>query len=1213
MKKIKKPISVLLAMLMVVSLFMIVPFTAGAATTAITDFLDCTSGSAEGYFTYSDHFYKIEWTGINTNYTHSVCLAKWYDDLAVNSNGQDSTLLTIRQSPSGGRYWSLSDITSLTAGQSSSGYSNALLLAEGSGGTDYKKVCTVTCVAANAPAWNWSNDASACTATFVCADESSLSASVNAAVSTEGNTATATTTFNGITYTSTTTIPDFYVNEAGDTYTIRNEAGWNTFCDLLADNAKGYFDNKTVQLGADISVTRMAGGSYHDFTGTFDGQGHTLTISYGTFDEPVSNDDKTAPFRNAESGCVIKNLRTAGTIYTSKKYAGGFIGTQYGTVKIENCRSSVTINSLTAGDGTHGGFVGNNGNGSDLTIDGCVFDGKILSAGETATTSCSGFVGYKHNSGTITLTNCVYDPAALEDGETEVSANSATFVRNGSAGNNCYYTRTLGDAQGKQTHTITADNDVTLALCGDATAYNVSGITAYENNSGLQYNDQTYAGENDAVTLTLGYTRPAGYAFTGYTASAGTLADNVLTMPAENVTIGAGFEQALYTVTVAPTTHGSAMSIKSAAHYGEYVALIMMPASGYYTKSVYINGNVLEPDAGGYSFDMPDEDVTVTVVFAKKPVSVTYLDENGTAHMVQAVPLDPSMTTLEEGWYVVNSNITYTEPVTFTGKVNLILGDNRTMSVGTEEAPITSKAAIGTNRSYTLTIYGQSGGTGTLKAYSSTKTAVSVNLGTFVQNGGNVILRSAGNNAHALLAYSFTLNGGNFNSSCSGSDSYGLCSAGTITLGYRSAQDSIQVSSIHINYDSIFGSNSKATIAKGKTFTDGTNFYDSNTASATLEALTNVTLTPVAYDVTVSDCTNGSVTAQAKAAKDETVTLTVNPDYGYAVTGVTVNGTAIEPVNGVYSFTMPAQNVTVSAEFEEITQPYIAGASLTLKGDIDVNVYIQPSADLDTNTAYVMVYAPGDTSGVRYDLKDLEKNPVYGYKVSCLLTAQQMGESVTVHLFDGSGKEQAILGGDKTTEYNDGYSYSPKDYFATVKNGGDTYSDALKTLVNTMQNYGEYAREYFGNKTAAVCEPEPINDVTADDLEEYALSEQGTAPTGVSYYGSSLILKSKTSLRFYFDSAFTDSYTVTDSSNNAVAFNTGNSNGRFYIEVPDIAAKDLDKAYTIAFGDYRITSSALTYAYNALSYYSDNAQKTALCNLVKSLYKYNTAAKAVLA
>ena len=348
---------------------------------------------------------------------------------------------------------------------------------------------------------------------------------------------------------------------------------------------------------------------------------------------------------------------------------------------------------------------------------------------------------------------------------------------------------------------------------------------------------------------------------------------------------------------------------------------------------------------------MPDENATVTAVFAKNPVNVTYLDNNGAEKTVQAVPIDNTMTSLEEGWYVVNSNVVYTSSITFSGKVNLILADGCTMSVGTEEVPITSKAAIGTNRSYTLTIYGQSGGTGTLKAYSSTKTAVNVNLSTFVQNGGNVIIRAAGNNAHGLLASKFTLNGGNFDaaangnnahgtsaavilinggnltSSGSGSDSYGLYSAGTITLGYRSAQDSIQFSSIHINYNSIFGSNSKAAIAKGKTFTDGTNFYDSNTASATLEALTNVTLTPVAYDVTVSDCTNGSVTAQAKAAKDETVTLTVNPDYGYAVTGVTVNGTAIEPVNGVYSFEMPNEDVTVSASF-------------TLIGDVNLDGYV---------------------------------------------------------------------------------------------------------------------------------------------------------------------------------------------------------------------------------------------------------------------------------
>jgi hypothetical protein len=66
-------------------------------------------------------------------------------------------------------------------------------------------------------------------------------------------------------------------SQSGNEYTIYTAAGWDVFCDLLANNDKGIFDGKTVKLGADIEVTRMAGSGYHDFTGTFDGQGHTLT------------------------------------------------------------------------------------------------------------------------------------------------------------------------------------------------------------------------------------------------------------------------------------------------------------------------------------------------------------------------------------------------------------------------------------------------------------------------------------------------------------------------------------------------------------------------------------------------------------------------------------------------------------------------------------------------------------------------------------------------------------------------------------------------------------------------------------------------------------------------------------------------------------------------------------------------------------------------
>ncbi len=238
---------------------------------------------------------------------------------------------------------------------------------------------------------------------------------------------------------------DFSVNAAGDEYTIKTAKGWDAFCYLLDDNTKGFFDNKTVKLSTDIGtaddpITRMAGASHHDFTGTFDGQGHTLTVDYNT------GEQYAAPFRNAENGCVIENLHVAGTIATSAQNAAGVIANQFGTVTIRNCRVSVTISSSTSGDGTHGGFVGIKGNSdaTKLTIEDCVFDGKIVSTGSDATTDCGGFVGWRKDKGSLTIKNCLYAP------QTDANAVStgATFARNGGTITNCYYTQTLGDEQG---------------------------------------------------------------------------------------------------------------------------------------------------------------------------------------------------------------------------------------------------------------------------------------------------------------------------------------------------------------------------------------------------------------------------------------------------------------------------------------------------------------------------------------------------------------------------------------------------------------------------------------------------------------------------------------------------------------------------------------------------------------------------------------------
>ena len=404
-------------------------------------------------------------------------------------------------------------------------------------------------------------------------------------------------------------------------YMIRDANGWNAFCLALEDEDTWHaFSGKTVKLGADINVNRMAGvtgTTSHPFSGTFDGDGKTLTFNY------TASDNYAAPFAfvkggstaataaaithlnvastitasgyrhmgglislqqghvnvtdchatvniNSTTGGTENNLYPAalvsqsapenngtltlsgctasGTIALDGKYAGGLIGIVQGSANVVNCVSSVTIKSSTAGDGTHGGLIASHQRNNGITIDGCLFNGKLLTVGATATGNCGGFIGWRN--GIITIKNSLYAPAELESGETEVVAgsdatSSHTFYRNDAAAGdvitNCYYTRTLGTAQGKQRHSITAGDYVTVANAGTPDAfYSVSGITAYP--TGIKYNDVLYAGNEDEVALTLGYNGNQN-AFLGYEASAGTLSGSnnpyTLTMPDEDVAITA--------------------------------------------------------------------------------------------------------------------------------------------------------------------------------------------------------------------------------------------------------------------------------------------------------------------------------------------------------------------------------------------------------------------------------------------------------------------------------------------------------------------------------------------------------------------------------------------------------------------------------------------------------------------------------------------------
>ena len=237
--------------------------------------------------------------------------------------------------------------------------------------------------------------------------------------------------------------------KAGHPYIVRKNvdkvicsaSDWNAFA---ADVESGVtYEGKVVHLDADITVSTMVGGSGHRFKGTFDGNGHLLTLS-----KLPATEQYCAPFRLVE-GATIRNLHTTGTLTASDKYRSGLIGECYGKVTISNCWSSVAINSSVNGDGTHGGFIGEVKSGGKVAIDNCLFDGSFTGA----STNCwGGFVGWSQ--GATTIKNSAFLPEGIYSLD---DSGSKTFGRNNVTTENCYYSVVLGEAQGESVGSMTTE------------------------------------------------------------------------------------------------------------------------------------------------------------------------------------------------------------------------------------------------------------------------------------------------------------------------------------------------------------------------------------------------------------------------------------------------------------------------------------------------------------------------------------------------------------------------------------------------------------------------------------------------------------------------------------------------------------------------------------------------------------------------------------
>jgi uncharacterized repeat protein (TIGR02543 family) len=778
--------------------------------------------------------------------------------------------------------------------------------------------------------------------------------------------------------------PDAFSQTGTNEYTINSSYGWDLFCDALLDNdTYNRFSGMTVKLAADIETSHVAGCTYHDFCGTFDGQQHTLTFNYGKSDA-YSKEEYIAPFRyvstvtpegGSEIPAIIKNLHVAGNIYTGAKYCGGLIGNCWGTIYIDNCRISSTITSSVSGDGTHGGLVAAC-EASALNIRGCLFDGQLLG---TSTSCVGGFVGWRKSAAVVY--NSLFAPTNV----TVRKENSATFSRNQIDCYNCYYTTLLNDGSnynpvkmsdppklwrnGKAARTISTSPGATASVtligqptsddCGDGYngQYNVSGITAYSD--GLSCGGKLYYGCDDQVKLLLGHDNRNGYKFNGYTVSpnilTGTQNPYTVTMPNADVNVSPSFSLITYNITYSGIDNATFNTNKYSYTVESPTITLDNPTHAHSLFCGWYDNKELT----GQAVTTIETGSTGNKTFYAKWIDhVPYVDANGeTKYCTDYKVLTGNETELTPGWYVVTGTLNYTKAISSTklystqDPVHIILTDGATMNIGTSSSRLSGQAIFYTGD---LNIYGQTLGSGSLSVYTKDNNesrsrdviqAVSITI-----NGGHVAVDCEGNSPNALYSSSegVTINGGtvllnangtnaccirssgNFNYNggiliTSGNNQYSIYAipSKSYNFSWRNPNDQVTLCSPISNFNCTANFNS--------VFTDGTSVYSGTLSEKTIWSLGSFdgkTLSPavaltLAENINpVSGIASSDDVYYAKIGGTVTVGTTFPEGYACSSLSVTTATTAAVAVtdnsDGTYSFTMPAEKVTVSATMAPI-------------------------------------------------------------------------------------------------------------------------------------------------------------------------------------------------------------------------------------------------------------------------------------------------------
>ena len=272
--------------------------------------------------------------------------------------------------------------------------------------------------------------------------------------------------------------------------------------------------------------------------------------------------------------------------------------------------------------------------------------------------------------------------------------------------------------------------------------------------------------------------------------------------------------------------------------------------------------------------------------------------------------------------------------------------------------------------------------------------------------------------------------------------------------------------------------------------------------------------------------------------------------------------------------------------------------SVSLGGNIAMHFYAVLSENLLLDeSAYIQFTYGNNTRTVPLSEGEISvKNGVTRYMYSCPITSKNMTDTITAQIYTANGPVGESQS-DDVRAYSSWLAENIQD-------------KELEELLHAMLNYGAAAQIQFNYKTNDLANSlldEEDKILKYADLSEFEMN-RSCKDDGIKNTAATMLLDSETVIRIYY--VLTGDKTIEDYTFRIdgveVEPQYQESRDRYYVELPNIGAHELDEMHVFTVGDEIFHYGPMSYVYDVLTY---DPEGSTIYNMALALYAYSVAAE----